>query len=661
MSTHLTTTDVAGIPASLRAFAAGLAGAQPDPADTPAPAAAVTDYAYGWLPRDASYSTPQYPTSGTFAGTVTPWLNDLAAVPKSWTWADADTAASGERGKDAQTQTASMQPPGPPPTGTTAQQILSRFMTGMWDSAIFPKADLAPLTAWIDDDAEFARQRLGGANPNVIASATTFPVTAWIDAAANAAALGTLKQQLVTLQQSGRLFCCDYRPVLAGVTTRTGAQLAAPVAMFAVNGQALVPLAIQIDGEHGASYIFTPKDPLDPQGDAWLLAKLWVGNADLTWWFSGTHLFNTHTIDMTFGIGAVKLVQQNVLSEKHPMLILARPHLVKSFDINSLVYDRNSSPGGLYAAGEFADKVLPTGRIGIYEIIDRLFAHYSFGDQAFDAAMAARGLASDPMTQVTFPYRDDAGLWWTAIRDFVTAIVNATYPTDQDVASDAALGAWMGAVEAAFNHDGTVRWTWASNGTSATKADAVHTFTNLLFLCSAQHCAVNDPMFNAWGFTPNGPFNMQQPPPVDAASVTQQLVLDTLPDPRQTGQEGSSGPPQTDLTAIQSQVTFVMLGTPRIPGDAVVGEWLAGSTSEPLSATYVYAAGSRQEAAVAAFETAVNGPNGVALQLQQQLKRRVAAFGPSTPVPYSVTYPYLAARLVPTSVVNAPATVAIQV
>lgn len=111
MSTHLTTTDVAGIPAP-----APLRRDWPVPSRiprTPPPRRPPSRPRLRLAPRDASYSTPQYPTSGTFAGTVTPWLNDLAAVPKSWTWADADTAASGERGKDAQTQTVSMQPPDP--------------------------------------------------------------------------------------------------------------------------------------------------------------------------------------------------------------------------------------------------------------------------------------------------------------------------------------------------------------------------------------------------------------------------------------------------------------------------------------------------------------------------------------------------------------------
>lgn len=44
-----------------------------------------------------------------------------------------------------------------------------------------------------------------------------------------------------------------------------------------------MPAAIQIVGTDPTSYIFTPGDADDPDGDAWLLAKLWTASADQQW------------------------------------------------------------------------------------------------------------------------------------------------------------------------------------------------------------------------------------------------------------------------------------------------------------------------------------------------------------------------------------------
>lgn len=625
-------------------------------------AAATPQYVYsGLTAQDLAYDTTQYPISGTYSGVLPPWLNDLTTVPGDWQTTDADKQASDNRSKQVNAALAyslTNVPKQQYTANTTAGLIAQFFTLGMWDPAVFDATQVATLTQnWIADDSELGRQRLGGGNPNVIKAASgKYNIPQWIEAATNGAGLSALKYALLAAQNAGALFVCDYTPVLGTVVlnqfVRKGKYLTAPIGFFTIDPatNALLPQAIQINGLDSKSYIFSPGDSTDPQGDAWLLAKLWLASADQQWWYSGSHLFNTHTIDMLFGTAALNLIQTGVLASAHPLVILAKPYLQKSFNINSAVINMPSpSTGGtgIYQYNQFVDQVLPTGRIGLYQIISNLYQGYSFDDNAFPAQLANRGLTGGPIDKVVFPYRDDGQIWWNAISAFVGQIVDATYASDAAVFADKALNAWLGAVQAAFNHDGTTRFTWTPS-----VAYLKSVFSNLLYTCSVQHTSVNNTMFNGWAFPPNGPFAMQQPPPANAAGVTRQTVLSSLPFPQNV----------SALTAvIQPQVAFVMNGT------ATVSETLGVSQSDgqAIYAVYPYAAGSAQYNAVGAFWNAIwSGSGSVSARIAANQAARIASWKGSTPVPNSLAYPYLSANLTawsPPQYLNAPATNAIQI
>lgn len=629
----------------------------------------TAEYVYEFHSDDRTYTSTQYNTNGTWTGTTTPWLNDLSSIPAEWQWTHQDTADQEARGKELETQLAAMKP-ATSYSGTTAQQIELRYAgdtsggsPSMWSTDVFPQAELDSLFIWIDDDKEFARQRLGGANPNVIASGAKFDIAGWIGGASNAGDLSALQTAMATAQAAGNLYICDYRPVLGSVITKDLVQknryLTAPVAIFEVTNGALMPMAIQIDGTQASSYIFAPGDDHDPNGDAWLLAKLWTATADMTWWFSGSHLFNTHSIDMVFGIAAVNQMKAvDPLLPDHPMLVLAEPHLVKSFNINTAVYNnayeastKSGGSSGIYQTDSFCDQVLATGRIGIYEIINNLYSNFDFEAAAFDKDMAARGLTSGGIANISFPFRDDGKIWFDALAAFVSGIVDATYADDAAVAADGPLNGWMAQVQTAFNTNpgSAPRYTW-----TPTKAALSAAFTNLIFVCSVQHTSVNNSMLNGWAFTPNGPFAMQAAPPADAASVTQAIVLSSLPDPTQPGVDGTTvGQPATDMQLIRNQVSFVMNGT------AGVSEILA---DPDLHSVYTYPDGTGQYDAVTAFASAMlDGASSVDERIAANQKQRIAAYGGS-PVPNSVSYFYFSTTEIAAEMfLNAPATRAIQI
>ncbi len=632
---------------------------------------AVPDFVYnGLTDSDLQYDTSQYPVAGKFTATTPAWLNNINFVPLDWQWSN----FWAENNKLRNDQIAAEQGystknvPGQKYSGTTTAEIIQQWYTqGMWnmDSSpndprkpplpIFAQEKIDILTKnWIVDDQEFARQRLGGANPNVIklADSKDYNIANWISKATNAGDLAGLQKTLIAAQSAGTLYVCDYTAVVGPAVTKqfvvNGRFLEAPICFFTADSttKTLMPAAIQIKGTEPTSYIFTPGDSNDANGDAWLLAKLWTASADVQWWFSGSHLMNCHSIVMLFGIAALNQIMTGVLPKDHPMVILAQPFLTQVFSINNAVV---SAPGsnekGIYQKGSFCDAVLPTGRIGLYQIINDLYQCYTFDDNAFPTEMAARGIKDGDLV---FPYYDDAKVWWAAIEKFVSDIVESSYPDNKAVASDTGLTGWMDAVKNAFNHDGTTRFT-----VPTTKTSLKAVFTNLLFTCSAKHTSVNDTMLPGWAFTPNGPFAMMAAAPTDAASVTQATVLGSLPNP------------QTDdlKNVIQNQITFVMAGTAVVDEAETAG--MSQTDDSVMLAYHPYPDGSPQQADVKAFWNAIwTGSDSVKTQIENNQNARIATWKGSTPVPFSLSYYFLSAFLSPCvgpEYLNAPTMNSIQI
>ncbi len=475
-----------------------------------------------------------------------------------------------------------------------------------------------------------------------------------INDAAGAQDKSALANTLGNALNNKQLFVCDYRPVLGNVIdkqfVRKDQHLAAPLAFFTIENNALMPKAIQIEAPQNG-YLFTTAD-----GDnAWLLAKLWVANADAQWWFSGSHLFNTHSIDMIFGIAALERIQTGALAESHPMVVLMYPHLKKVFDINTAVYnatayDSDGGAPGIYQKGQFCDQFLPTGRIGIYQIINNLYQGYRFDDQAFDQTIQARGI-DENVLPVHFPYRDDGGPWFSAITTFVGDIVDASYDSDAAVEKDSALNGWLNAVQQAFNHDRNERFTWQPK-----KARLKSVFANLMFLCTAQHTAVNDTMFDQYAFLPNGPFAMTAPPPKGGA-IGDDDLLAALPDPQAKTNDNYAWP-------IMNQIDFVMNGTAPVY-DAMAGN--GPHDAGALHRIYPYDTGSAQSKAVEAFYTALwEGSDGnsslmetIANNQADRAKNYRNDNSDAETVPNSVRYPYLSVPYV--LGINAPVMNSIQI
>ncbi|PCE24726.1 lipoxygenase family protein [Burkholderia ubonensis] len=605
----------------------------------------IPGFVFAWLLHDREYGPPEYADAGVFDETTTPWLDNIDAVPPSQRWTPDDLDAMQRRGaqKDSEAAYALAHRPPPDQLGPDPKDhIAQAFSLGMYDPSVFTQEQIARLTSfWVADDAEFARQRLGGANPDMI-RVFIEPDNVLKDILDDGAGAHDLPKLLETLKRAhnagtfandGDLFWSDaYRDILGPLVdkkrVRNGQYLAVPRVFYTRDGagRSLTPQAIQLQ-PHG--YWFTPDDG----PNAWLLAKLHVASADAQCWFAGTHLFSTHSIVMIFSIATQQLLAQNKLDPNHPIVKLVAPHLKKVFDINNAVYNfhGDGADRGIYGLGQFCDAVLPGGRIGVYEIIKAFFASppgtplgaYNFNNEYFWGVLSRSGMFKENFDG-DFPYRDDGAPWWDAIRRFTDAIVNATYASDEALAADSAITNWMDTITQAFNHDGLTHFSY-----TAGKPGFSQQLATLLFLATVKHTAVNNAMLDSYGFIPNGAFAMNAAPPT-GPDVSDEMVIRSLPDPLDLANPSST---------ILPQIGFVMAGTPEV--DYLI--WGDGSP-DALQKLYGYdpLTQPKQVQAVNRYhDDLANVDTTIEANRKQRIANYVAQGGDRNLIPNSVLYPYL--------------------
>ena len=142
----------------------------------------------------------------------------------------------------------------------------------------------------------------------------------------------------------------------------------------------------------------------------------------------------------------------------------------------------------------------------------------------------ARHKVDDAKKLPGYYYRDDALLLWDEIRDFVQDIVHIYYSSDGDVQKDGELKNWL----ADLSESGLPQ-----HGLSGevdhhvpksldTRKKLIEFLTCIVFRCSAQHAAVNFGQFDYYGYHPNAPMVLHQPPPTQKGKVTQKMILDSL-------------------------------------------------------------------------------------------------------------------------------------
>jgi arachidonate 15-lipoxygenase len=384
---------------------------------------------------------------------------------------------------------------------------------------MFRAVGLPPIAKDYQIDEVFAEMRVAGPNPVMLRAVDRpddrFPVTE------QDYQLAVPGDSLAAAGQEGRLYLADYQ-LLEGVENGhfpDGQKyLYAPLALFTVPpGKAkLVPVAIQCKQKPGPDNpVFTPDD-----GYNWLIAKTVVEIADGNVHEAVAHLGRTHLLIEPFVVAT-----HRQLAASHPLHLLLEPHFEGTLAINHQAHTN------LVADGGACDQLMGGTIAETRGLAVKGLQSYPFRGSTLPQVLKGRGL-DDPRLLPHYPYRDDALLYWQAIRQWVGAYLALYYPTPADLQQDTELKNWL--AELASPDGGRVVGL-GFNGQAPDLAALTDTVALIIFTSSAQHAAVNFPQCDLMSYVPNMPLAGYAPAPTRKDGGTLADYLAMLP-PRHTAE-----------------------------------------------------------------------------------------------------------------------------
>lgn len=399
-------------------------------------------------------------------------------------------------------------------------------------AALFASIELPAIASTYQWDAVFARMRVAGPDPLVMARIERVPDRFPVTDAHLRAVLGD-GDSLAAAGAEGRLFLCDYGAleglglgahealdqefVQRASTVKSPKYLAAPLALFAVPSakrkdgvRPLRPVAIQCgQGPGPETPIFTPED-----GWAWRMAKSLVNTAEGHHHQVVAHFAGTHMVVEPFVLATLRQLDRD-----HPLHVLLRPHFEGTLYIN------DSAQKVLLAPKGGVDLVMSTRIEVTRAFTGKVVQGWVFDESLLPEALRRRGV-DDVGALPDFPYRDDGLLVWGAIRGWVADYLGLYYQGDADVLADVELAAWAAEVRA---DDGGRMKSFAPSGKVESLGYLIDAVTMVIFTASAQHAAVNFPQNEMMSYAPAMPLAAYRAPPASREGVSVADYLDLLP------------------------------------------------------------------------------------------------------------------------------------
>jgi arachidonate 15-lipoxygenase len=420
---------------------------------------------------------------------------------------------------------------------------------------LFRSIGLPPIASRTADDVAFAHMRLAGPNPVVLRQVARLDDRLPLTEAEFARVVPG--DALAAAGAEGRLFLADYS-ALDGAELGTyphGLQkyLYAPLALFVTDRSTrqLRPVAIRCKQTPAPDNpVLTPDD-----GYNWLIAKTVVEIADGNLHEAVTHLARTHLLIEPFVVCTYRQLAPN-----HPLFVLLVPHFVGTLAINDASWRHLIANKG--AADQlFGGTIEASRKLAVSGVQTCLF-----NESMFPKAVAARG-ADNSETLPVYPYRDDAGLYWAAIREWVADYLALYYPSDAEIQADPELKAWLAEVGAA---DGGRIGGFGPGLAAPTLAYLTDAVTMILFTCSVQHAAVNFPQYDVMSYVPAMPLAGYAPAPMSKTGATAAAHLAMFP--------------PMDMAELQMELGY-LLGTVHYTtlGQYPAGHFLDARVAEPLA------------------------------------------------------------------------------
>lgn len=371
--------------------------------------------------------------------------------------------------------------------------------------------------AWLRDD-EFARQALAGINPVNIQRLQTFPPRSKLDPEIYGPQESAIKENDIighlnglSVQQAleeNRLYMLDYHdtylPFIDRINAQDGRKAYATRTLFFLSDTGtLKPVAIELclpqmgpNTEHSRR-VMTP--PSSATGHwLWQMAKAHVCSND-----AGVHQLVNHWLKTHSCIEPFIIAAHRQLSAMHPIFKLLKPHMRYTLEINGQARQILISAGGIIENGF-------TPGSSCMEISAAAYKDWRFDQEGLPADLVRRGMAVEDPSQPhgiklmikDYPYASDGLLLWSTIENWVKTYISKYYQTPSQIQQDAELQSWYAESIYVGHADKATHPGWPP---LATPSDLTYILTTLIWLCSAQHAALNFGQYPLGGYIPNRP------------------------------------------------------------------------------------------------------------------------------------------------------------
>ncbi|KAK9220879.1 hypothetical protein WN944_009303 [Citrus x changshan-huyou] len=371
---------------------------------------------------------------------------------------------------------------------------------------------------WFRDE-EFARETLAGLNPCSIRLITEWPLKSSLDPKIYGPSASAITTEMIESEIKGcttvkealnqkKLFILDYHdlflPYVEQVRELGDRTLYGSRTVFYLNPDGtLRPLAIELtrppmDGKPQWKQAFTPSSD-STKSWLWKLAKAHVLAHD-----SGYHQLISHWLRTHCSVEPYAIAAHRQLSAMHPINRLLKPHFRYTMEINSLARQSLINAGGVIESTFLPGKYSMLLSSIIYD------KQWRFDHQALPQDLISRGMAvKDPssphglkLTIEDYPFAQDGLDLWDIIKQWVSDNVSHYYPDPSLVESDEELQAWWTEIRTVGHGDKQDETWWPVLNSPK---DLIDTITNIVWVASGLHAAVNFGQYEYAAYFPNRP------------------------------------------------------------------------------------------------------------------------------------------------------------
>ena len=253
-----------------------------------------------------------------------------------------------------------------------------------------------------------------------------------------------------------------------------------------------------------------------PEGEhamSWFLAKIHFRCADWQVYSVGTHFARAHAMSEVFGTSMYRN-----LPSAHPLYRILQPHFQGIIAVNAQAREHLVSAGfNVFATFMSAGDDLQTLLQNCCKDLLK-YKHLVIPKDFED-----RGLMDLPQ----YFYRDDSIKLWNILHEYVTDMINLSYPRDEDVKLDYELQNFINEIVeygvSNFAEDGDFP------NYLEDKEELITYITAMIYNVSCFHTGVNFQINKYLAYIPNAPPAIVLPPPAQNDEVTMKTIMKSLP------------------------------------------------------------------------------------------------------------------------------------